>query len=180
LSPATIQYGNLAEWVAAGVTFLFFGATWLTISRDHKEKRQQRAEDRVDQAQVVDVELVPIDGPTWPDGQAIPLLGVRVSNGSQRQVDSVKVSVWEKDDVSLGEVHFFDSIAAGDSKFKTLPWADGVLGISGLTGSFELSFVDIAGTRWTRKRDRTLVSARTSRKRHWYNPETEVTSPIPP
>jgi hypothetical protein len=168
--PATIQYGNLAEWVAAGVTFLFFGATWMTISRDHKEKRQQRDEARQDQAQLVSVRVSYTRSSRPSDGQPITAIGITVVNNARRQIDHLQLSVWDGKGQPIGDNPvFIGSIAAGCESFFSVPWTNDAFDPSGrFAGTTELSFTDTAGTAWTRNRDGILASVPAPR-RHWWN-----------
>jgi hypothetical protein len=174
LSPATIQYGNLAEWVAAGVTFLFFGATWVTISRDHKEKRQQQDERRYQEARLVTVSIV----------SRGPNLGamVDVGNASRRPVEDFRITIRDTNGHIL-EPFIPLAFPSFPVKRERIPlsWSEGAFESSGagnFVGTIEWSFRDDAQVRWTRGTNGVLNPVR--ERTHWYTPETEVTSPIPP
>jgi hypothetical protein len=79
-----LELGNVAEWATAAFTFLFFGATWLTIKRDHDEKRKQAEEERLDEAQKVTVGVAATAGPpSSVDGSLTSLIGVNVANAGR-------------------------------------------------------------------------------------------------
>lgn len=143
-------------------TLFFFGATWLTISRDHEEKRRQQAEARsrqdearLDDAQQVSVVIAAVMGMLPGEVTPSQVTGVNVTNARSRQIDDVVVSIWTALGVSRG-VCTIGSIASGCVAPDVLPWHDDIWGRTRFEGLVECTFVDRAGTQWLLKNDKTL------------------------
>ena len=151
------QLGNLAEWAVAIFTLLFFGATYLTIRRDHDEKRRQQDEQRLDDAQLVSVTVAPTAGPPNPsDGKPTSLVGINVFNGGRRQVDDMVIAIWNAKRAARG-VTFMGSVPASYNKFEVLPWFDDLWDHTGFSGKVQTSFTDVTKTNWLRTWDGTLM-----------------------
>jgi hypothetical protein len=176
---ANIPLGSWAEWTTAGVTFLFFGATWLTISRDHKEKRKRGEDERQDQAELVRIEVVLTRGEPRDDaGNLSTFIAVVIYNNGRRQINGFRVTMWRPNGDVLCNCTI-GSIPAKLTRRFDLPWEDGLFRPSNdFLGTMDFSFVDAAGTTWTRDRERFLRGV--SERRHWYTPETELISVMPP
>ncbi len=155
-----LQLGNLAEWLTAVGTLSFFGATWWTIRADHAEKRRVAQETRWNQAELVRVVL----------GRNGPQVFASIANGGVRQINKANATVWTRAGREIG-TYSADAIAAGAAaRFQVLP-ADDLELTKAFDGTYDLTFSDIAGIRWHRSRDLTLVGLRIigeKRVRWWH------------